>query len=97
MCLANRTANFGDFGGNLLRPFGMLLRLPAEIENAVGIFGYVTAGVRLRSDGYERIIGRPQMGTSTLGKSEPIRLPLPAARMIASGSRMIRQRLRAFQ
>ena len=25
-------------------------------------------------------------GTSTLGKSEPIRLPLPAARMIASGS-----------
>ena len=30
------------------------------------------------------IIGRPQTGTSTLGKSDPIRFPLPAARMIAN-------------
>src|SRR5438477_9685942 len=65
MCLANRIANFGDFGRNLLRPFGMVVRLPAQIQDAVGILGYVTAGVRLCADSYERIVGWPECGESS--------------------------------
>ena len=42
----------------------MLLCLPAQIENAIGILSYVTGGVGLRADGGEQVIDRPQGGES---------------------------------
>ncbi len=42
----------------------MVLRLPAQIENAVGILSDVTGGVALGADGGQEIVGRAERGES---------------------------------
>src|SRR5689334_18088872 len=57
---ANIRANLSDLGSNPLDPFGMLLRLPAQVEDAVGILSDVTGGVGFGADGGEKIVRRPE-------------------------------------